>query len=102
MTNTDIRRIINEANDNKNIRWSIVKNTDTEIVLTNDYDKSINYTITVKHQDGEEWIVARDNLMNRRVAMLTQGMDVWDDYFETENGIRMAIQAAVQNFNETY
>lgn len=102
MTNTNIKNIINEANTNKDIKWSIVKNTKTEITLTNSYDKCVNYSIKVKHQDGEEWIVARDNHMGCRVAMLLQGDDRWSDYADTEHGIQMAIEAAVRNFNYVY
>lgn len=102
MTNTDIRRIISMANTNESIHWSIAKNTDTEIVLTNDYDKCVNYSIRVKHDDDDEWIVVKDNHMNSTVTMLCKGLNFWDDYAVTEHGLALAVEAAVKNFNSTY
>ena len=102
MTNTEIKNIINEVNTNPDIKWSISKNTDTEIVLTNSYDNCVSFTITVKHQAGDEWIVVRDNHMDKRVALLIQGDDRWSDYTYIEHGIKMAIEAAVYYFNGTY
>lgn len=102
MKKTDIMSIINKVNTNKNIRWSISKNTDTEIILTNSYDTAIKYSIKVKSEDGEEWITVRNEHMNTRCGMLLQGEDRWSDYTDTERGLEMGIETAVMNFNSRY
>lgn len=101
MKKTDIMEIINAENTNKDIKWSIVENTETNITLTNSYDKSVNFTITVKHDD-EEWIAVRDNHMNRNVAGFLKGDSKWDDYRDTETGLKLGIEAAVSYFNYMY
>ena len=102
MTNTNIMQVINTHNTNKNIKWSILKNTDTEIVLTNSYDKCVNYSVKVCSDSEDEWVGVKDNHMRSTVCVLTRGYTRWDDYKETEHGIAMALAAAVENFNSTY
>ena len=102
MTNVEIRIAINNANTNKDIRWSIVKNTPTEIVLTNSYDKCVNFSIRVDHDDDDEWVIVRDNHMETTVGLFCKGLNIWDDYNTTEQGLTMGVESAVRNFNNTY
>lgn len=102
MTNSTIKNIINGVNTNPDINWGIALNTPYKIVLTNSYDKCVNYSIRVHHQDGDEWISVRDNHMDRLVGCYLHGHDIYSDYTYIEHGIQMAIEEAVENFNETY
>ena len=98
MTCTDIKRIINDANANKEIKWDIAENAADKIVLTNSYDKCVRLTIKV----GEDCITLKDNHMEIAVEYLFKGESRWDDYKDDADGIRLAIKAAVKYFNETY
>ncbi len=102
MTKTEIMRAITESNTNKDIKWSILKNMNTEIVLTNSYDPCVNYSIKVCSDSGDEWVGIRDNHMKSTVGVLTRGYTRWDDYKDTEHGIKMGIAMAVRNFHSTY
>ena len=106
MNKNDIMTVINQANTNADIKWSILENAESKIVLTNSYDTCVKYTIEVKREveDGlnEEWITVRDNHMQCTVAMLMKGDTRWDDYKDTKHGIILAIQHAVHNFNHLY
>lgn len=99
MTKQQIMRTIKEKNSNPSIKWSVVENTSERIVLTNDYDKGINYSIDVRREVGEEWIVVRDNLMDSLVALLFK---VGGDYEETEQGLLKGVATAVRDFNYYY
>lgn len=98
MTKQQIMRTIKEENNNPSIKWSVVENTSDRIVLTNDYDKGINYSIEVR----DEWITVRDNLTGSNVAGLLKGTSRWDDYEETEQGLLKGVAIAVHNFNYLY
>lgn len=102
MTKQQIMRTIKEENNNPSIKWSVVENTSERIVLTNDYDKGINYSIEVRRDDADEWIAVRDNLTGSRVAVLLKGTSRWDDYEETEQGLLKGVAIAVHNFNYFY
>lgn len=102
MTKANIMEVINLSNNNKSIKWSILENTATKIVLTNDYDKCVNFSISVKNDDGEEYIEAKDNHMGSTVCLLLQGDRRWHDYTETNQGIIIAIEHVVEHFNHTY
>lgn len=102
MTKQQIMRTIKEENNNPSIKWSVVENTSERIVLTNDYDKGINYSIEVRRDDADEWITVRDNLTGSNVAGLLKGMSRWDDYEETEQGLLKGVAIAVHNFNYLY
>lgn len=102
MTKTNIMKAINEVNTNKDIKWSITKNTKNEIMLTNSYGKDIKYSITVKSCEGDEWIKIRNEHMDTGCGMLLQGNDKWSDYTDTENGLEMAVKSVVRNFNYFY
>lgn len=107
MNNIDIMKVIREANRNRPTKWSILENSDTQIVLTNDYDKCIRYTITIKSDvDDEwvnEWITIRNDHMRMLVDVLLKGMPTKGcDYQETQQGITMAIHKAVRDFHCTY
>lgn len=102
MTKQFIMDIINWVNPNRDIKWSILKNTAKEIILTNSYDKCVKYTISINHQGADEWISVRDNHMDRLVGCFLQGDDNCSDYTYIDHGIKLAIEEAVENFNETY
>ena len=110
MNKNDIVKTINEVKTNNHIKWSVLENTDTKIVLTNDYDKCINFSIEVRHREiewgdttkVEEWIAVKDNHMGSNIALLLQGDTRWDDYKETTQGIIMGIRYAVQHFEYMY
>ena len=106
MRKTEIMKAINESNTNKEIKWDVLENTDTKIILTNDYDKSICFTIEVKHSEWEgskeEWIDVCDNLTGAKAYVLIQGNDRWSDYKDTEKGLVQAVKIAVAYFNRRY
>lgn len=106
MTKPEIKKIIDDSNTNKDIKWSIIENTPTKIVLTNSYDESIRFTIEVKKSkyewDDENWIEVKDNLTGAMVYVLIQGDDRWSDYKETDQGLIQAVKIAVAYFNRKY
>ena len=71
MTNQQIMRTIRGVNHNPSIKWKVIKNSSNRIVITNNYDTGIKYTIEVKR----------------------------DDYRETEQKLRKGIVMVVQNFD---
>ena len=98
MTKSMVLAHINAANTNKSIKWYIVEKTDEQIVLTNDYDTCVKFTIAIK----EDGIIVTDNHMAYNVAYLLKGDSRWDDYKDDEDGILMALKATVNYFNSTY
>lgn len=104
MTKTAIMKVINEVNTNKGIKWSVLENTDSKIVLTNDYDKCVKLRINlrVNTEDNERWIAVWDDPMKIQVDCLLQGDSVYDDYKTEYEGIEKAIKAAVRYFNSRY
>ena len=98
MTKANIKAIIAGANTNKDIKWDVAENTPEKIVLTNSYDKCVKYTIKI----SEDCITVRDNHMGTAVAYLFKGDSRFDDYNNDDDGLRIAITAAVRNFNHTY
>lgn len=102
MTKQQIMRKIRGVNHNPSIKWSVVENTSDRIVLTNNYDKGINYSIEVRRDGADEWITVRDNLQGKNVEGLIKGTSKWDDYEETEQGLLKGVAIAVQNFNYLY
>lgn len=102
MTKTKIMQVIKEENTNSYIKWSVVENTPKRVVLTNNYDEGINYSIEVKCNGEDEWISVRDNLQGCSVAGLLKGTSRYDDYEETEQGLLKGVAIAVHNFNYYY
>ena len=98
MTCTDIKRIINDANTNKEIKWDVIENTADKIVLGNSYDKNLRLVIQC-HDDG---ITVRDVEMETNVEYLFKGESRWDDYKDDTVGVRLAIKSAVNYFNHVY
>ena len=98
MTKSMILAHINAANPNKSIKWYIVDKTDDQIVLTNDYDACVKFTITI----GAEGIIVTDDHMTQGIAYLVKGTTRWDDFIDDEDGILMALKATVNYFNRTY
>ena len=102
MTNQRIMRTVRGANHNPSIKWKVIENTSDRIVLTNDYDKGINYSIEVRRDGADEWITVRDNLQGRNVECLIKGSGEWDDYVETEQGLLKGAAIAAHDFNYIY
>lgn len=102
MTKQQIMRTIKEVNNNSSIKWSVAENTPERIVLTNDYDKGINFSIEVGRDEIDEYITVRDNMIGRDVAVLLKGMSKWYDYNGTEQGLLKGVAIAVRNFNYLY
>ena len=98
MTCNEIKRIIDDANTNERIVWTVAENTPEQIVLTNSYDRSVKFTIL----NCDTHIVVRDRNAGVAIEYLFKGDGKADDYNDDETGIRMAIKAAVKYFNETY
>ena len=102
MTNIAIKDIINATNTNRQIVWDIAVNTPYKIVLTNSYDNCVSYSIKVGREGQDQWISVRDNHMDKTVAFFIGDESNWGDYTETEQGVKMAIESAVRNFNYMY
>lgn len=102
MTKHQIMRTIKEENINPFIKWSVVENTSKRIVLTNDYDTGIKYSIEVNRDYPDEWITVRDNLLDRIVEVFIKGTSRRYDYDETEDGLLKGVAIAVRNFNYFY
>lgn len=50
MTKRKILTIIKENSVNRKIKWNVVENTKSLIVITNDYDFSIRFEITLNYK----------------------------------------------------
>lgn len=103
MTKIDIMKAINESNTNKEIKWSVAKNTATKIILKNSYDTAVQYSINIcLEEHGDDCIVVKNDHMGSTVTCLLQGDDRWSDYVHTDDGIVKAVKVAVRSFNHTY
>ena len=98
MTNTAIKAIIEKANTNHEVKWSIVYNDNGIIELTNSYDKCISYSIRLASFDNEEYVLVTNNHLDSTVDSFWHGVD----YYDTEHGITLGIKTAVGNFNNIY
>lgn len=102
MTKEQIRWIIKKANTNGVIKWTVIENAPKKVILTNDYDKSVHYTIEAIEMEDYEYIRVTDDLQGTTVSVLLRGCKPWDDYCERQQGIRMGIITAVRHFNYCY
>lgn len=102
MTKQQIIKTIKKANNNPSIKWSITVNTPERIVIVNDYDKGINYSIEVMREDVFEWIRVTDNLRGLVVSVLLNDTKWYGDYDDTEQGLLLGVKNAVYNFNRFY
>ena len=98
MTKAEIKSIIIGVNTNKDIIWNVEENTPEKIVLTNNYDKCVKFTIKI----GTDCITVRDDHMGDAVEYLLKGDSRYDDYNNDIDGVRLAIKATVNHFNHTY
>lgn len=98
MTNKKIMAIIKEENNNPLIKWSIVENTPERIVLTNDYDEGIYYTIEIRGDGIDEWIRVSDKIKDIRISILLK----YEDYDHIEEGFLKGISKAIDHFNYYY
>lgn len=92
MRKKDMLKILDAVNQNRNIKWNILENTGAKIVVTNDYDTSIRFEITMGQGPGERDIRIRDegNLPDS-VGYLIQGAQSWADFIEPDDGISKAL-----------
>lgn len=70
MTNQQIMITIRGANQNPSIKWKVIENYSDRIVITNDYDAGIKYTIEVKRDTLCEWIKVSDDWCDIDVGYL--------------------------------
>lgn len=104
MTTQQIKDIIKENNQNKEIKWSVLKNTKNKIVITNNYDSSIIFEITFVHnENGTRDIKVVDvNGWKHTVIYLIQGHEIWADFENEEVGISKAVKSIVKFFYYYY
>lgn len=103
MTKIDILKTIDTYNTNKDIKWSVVSNTRTKIILKNSYDNAVRYSINIcLEEHGDDCIVVKNDHLGSTVTCLLQGHDRWSDYVHTDEGIELAIGKAVCHFNYYY
>ena len=98
MTKATIKQTIIGVNTNKDIKWYVAEKTADKIVLTNSYDKCVKFTIKI----GADCITVHDDHMFYAVEYLLKGDSRFDDYNNDIDGIKLAIEAAVNYFNRTY
>lgn len=98
MKKRDMLKILDSVNKNKDIKWSVLENTGAKIVITNDYDESIRFEITMGQGSDERDIRIRDegNLPDS-VGYLIQGAQSWADFIEPDDGITRALMM-INNF----
>ena len=100
MTKKQILNIINKENENTEIKWEVIKNTRSLIVLTNDYDKDIEFKIEVL--DENDIKITDVNRWVHNIGLLLFGTDRWSDFSDRECGLRKAIKLAVEHFYYYY
>lgn len=100
MTKEQILKIINKENENSEIKWKVVKNYRNLIVITNNYDKNIEFKIEVL--DGNDIKVTDVNGWAHMIALLLFGTDRWSDFLDVESGLRKAIKLVVEHFYYYY
>lgn len=100
MTKEQILKIINKENENSEIKWEVIKNTRSLIVITNDYDKDIEFKIEVSAKNNI--IITDVNGWMHNIGILLYGTDRWSDFSELECGLRKAIKLAVEHFYYYY
>lgn len=98
MTTATINAIIKENNQSDYIKWKVVKNTKNHIVLTNDYDSTCKFEINV---DEENNIKVSDISMET-CDWLLYGPKYYDDFYDMEVGLTMAIKKIVRHFYYYY
>nr|DAE72251.1 MAG TPA: hypothetical protein [Caudoviricetes sp.] len=100
MTKEQILKIINKENENSEIKWEVVKNTRSLIVITNNYDKDIEFKIEVSTKNNI--IITDVNGWIHNIGVLLYGTDRWSDFSEMECGLRKAIKLVVEHFYYYY
>lgn len=103
MKKKDMLRILDSVNQNKDIKWNILENTGAKIVVTNNYDKSIRFKITMGQGPDERDIRVRDegNLPDS-VGYLIQGAQSWADFIEPDDGITRVLMMISRYFYYYY
>lgn len=100
MTKKQILDVINKENENSEIKWKVVKNTRNLIVITNDYDKDIEFKIEVSSENNI--IITDVNGWISDMGLLLFGTDRWSDFSDMECGLRKAIKLVVHHFYYYY
>lgn len=109
MTKAEINAIIKESNQNRHIHWKVEENKKNRIVITNDYDNSIRFTI--EKRDEQFWggevgcIEVYDYHMKHEIAYLLQGHrgePFYCDFEDERAGWTMAIKKMVRHFYYYY
>lgn len=103
MKKRDMLKILDSVNQNRDIKWNILENTGVKIVVTNDYDESIRFVITMGQDEDERDIRIRDegNLPDS-IGYLIQGAQSWGDFIEPDDGIMKALMMINRYFYYYY
>ena len=103
MTKANILAVIKEVNENKDIKWNVTKNTKKEVVVVNDYDESIKFSISLKVSEatGDEYLSITDR-WGESIGCLLKGTEFWADFSEMEDGITKAVKKVVRHFYYYY
>lgn len=107
MTKAVINAIIKENNQNRDIHWKVLENKKDKIVITNDYDECVQFTIQkvqdcVFSTDEESAIECYDEHMKHCFAYLIKGTQYWADYKDETVGLTIAIKKVVRHFYYYY
>lgn len=100
MTRKQILDVINKENENSEIKWKVIKNYRNLIVITNNYDKNIEFKIEVL--GGNDIKVTDVNGWVHNIALLLFGTERWSDFSDMECGLRKAIKLVVKHFYYYY
>lgn len=100
MTRKQILDVINKENENSEIKWKVIKNYRNLIVITNNYDKNIEFKIEVL--GGNDIKVTDVNGWVHNIALLLFGTERWSDFSDMNCGLRKAIKLAVEHFYYYY
>lgn len=98
MTKKDILSIINENNVNNEITWNVEKNTQKEIIISNDYMGVVKFSIKFIEKD----IKIVDETQKDIVIYLIHGNRWYCDFENTEEGIEKAVAKIVRYFYFLY
>ena len=103
MTKIDILSIINENNVNNEIIWNVEKNTQKEIIISNDYMGGVKFSIKiVENGTNEKDIKIVDETQKSIVTYLIQGNEFYCDFENQEVGIAQAVSKIVRYFYYLY
>ena len=102
MTKKNMTAILKEANQNKEIHWSIVENTKEKIVVTNDYLSNIHFEILLHQGEGKDIKAINPTGWQENVCYLIQGTEFYASFENEDEGITKALKAIVRFFYYYY